>query len=224
VSNEDCAFAGRRLFAVADGMGGLPAGEVASELAIRALRPLDGSDAGNVEAAHRALLSALEAANEQIRGAVRDDPTRTGMGTTLTALLAVADRLAVLHVGDSRAYLYRDGELIQLTTDDTYVQMLLDQGALTEAEAAHHPQRYLVTQAVQGEAISPACTVVRPRSSDRFLVCSDGLSDYLAPIKIKEALATASSPQRCARRLIDLVLDVGAPDNVTVIVVDAEVG
>lgn len=142
-NNEDVAFAGARLIAVADGMGGAPAGEVASEIVISALAPVEGSDPDREPLA--ALLDAIGTANHQIREVAEADPANEGMGTTATAILLAGRRLAVAHVGDSRGYLLRGGELRQLTRDDTFVQALVDQGGLTPEEARRHPQRSLVT-------------------------------------------------------------------------------
>src|SRR6266545_201452 len=152
-NNEDAAYAGRQLFAVADGIGGLPAGEVASEIAIRGLTALDEQFHGAEPL--RALRKAVNEANDEIRRVAESDPANDGMGTTVTALLLSGDRFGLLHIGDSRAYLLRDGVLSQLTRDDTYVQALVDQGLLTAEAARNHSQRSLVTRAVHGEHIAP---------------------------------------------------------------------
>lgn len=218
-NNEDSVYVGRRLLAVADGMGGMPAGELASDIVIRALAPLD--EAPEQAEPLSSLRAAIETANGQIRAAAESDEARSGMGTTVTALLLAGDRLALLHVGDSRCYLMRDGALSQLTKDDTYVQSLVDQGVLTAEDARRHPQRSLITQAVQGAQFTAACAVLTPRPADRFLLCSDGLSDFVADEAIAEALGSCPDPERCAELLVKLALQAGAPDNVTVVVADA---
>lgn len=218
-NNEDSAHAGRRVFAVADGVGGMPAGEVASAIVIRALAELDGEVAP--EADPLALLGrAVESANRQIREAGAANPAHDGMGTTVTALLVAGDQIALVHVGDSRCYRLRDGALAQLTRDDTFVQDLVDHGVLTVAQARTHPRRSLVTQAVQGIDVAPALSLVTPDPGDRFLLCSDGLSDAVTDEAIAELLRDVSDPQECAERLVRLALAAGAGDNVTVLVAD----
>jgi protein phosphatase len=218
-NNEDLAHAGRRLLALADGMGGLPAGEFASDIMIRTLEDLESLDAATGADALAALREAVAHANDQIRAAAQADPERAGMGTTVTAmLLAADDQLALIHVGDSRGYRFRDGVLEQITIDDTYVQMLVDSGELAAEDARHHPQRALVTQAVQGGIFEPHCSLLEPLAGDRYLLCSDGLSDVLTDETIEVAIATHPDPLECAERLVKLTLAAGAPDNVTVII------
>jgi serine/threonine protein phosphatase PrpC len=153
-SNQDTFYAGDRLLVVADGMGGMAAGDVASRLAVDAMTSLDVA----IDNEHQmdALHKALEVANGRIAETVAGDNTLQGMGTTLTAVVFSGDRAALAHVGDSRAYLLRDGRLNQLTKDDTYVQMLVDQGLIRPEEAGSHPRRAVVTQALQGEPVSPS--------------------------------------------------------------------
>jgi protein phosphatase len=219
-NNEDAVFVGNRLFVVADGMGGLPAGELASDILVRALEVVDGlPDTGEPL---QDLLAALRTANERIEEAIADDGARDGMGTTVTALLLSGDSVAALNVGDSRCYLVRDGALTQLTRDDTYVQALVDQGVLTPDDARRHPQRALVTQAVQGGDFQPTGRMVPIRAGDRFLLCSDGLSDYVTDEVIGETLRTEADRKSCAAGLINRTLEAGAPDNVSVIVCDVE--
>ncbi len=216
-NNEDSVYAGPRLLAVADGMGGHAAGEVASKIAIAALEPLDE------DAAPGDLLAALRQATEDgsahIRELVNDDPSLEGMGTTLTALLFAGNRLAVCHIGDSRCYLLRDGELAQITHDDTFVQTLVDEGRLTEEEAHTHPQRSLILRALNGSEIEPDLSVRETRVGDRYLLCSDGLSDVVTRETMLEALQ-AEQPQQAADRLIELALRGGGPDNSTCIVAE----
>jgi protein phosphatase len=217
-NNEDSAFTGQRLLAVADGVGGMPAGEVASDLVIRALAGLEEAPAAAEPLIQ--LRDAVEAANQRIRASSEADDGRHGMGTTVTALLLSGDQLALLHVGDSRCYLLRDGQLGQVTRDDTYVQSLVDQGVMTREDARRHPRRSVVTQAVQGVPLSPTAQMLTPAPGDRYLLCSDGLSDYVDDAAIAEALRSYRDPQDCADRLVALALEAGAPDNVTVIVAD----
>ena len=217
-NNEDAVFVGTRLFVVADGMGGLPAGELASEILVRELAVVDGMPESDEPL--QDLIGALQTANRRIEEAVSDDAARDGMGTTVTALLLSGDRVAALNVGDSRCYLIRDGELTQLTRDDTYVQALVDQGVLTPDDARRHPQRALVTQAVQGGPFRPAGRMVPVRAGDRFLLCSDGLTDYVEDEVIAQVLRDFPDRKRCAAELIARTLEAGAPDNVTALVAD----
>ncbi|WP_106131379.1 PP2C family protein-serine/threonine phosphatase [Pseudosporangium ferrugineum] len=219
-NNEDAVFVGGRLLVVADGMGGLPAGELASDILVKAVAVVD--DLPESEEPLQDLIAALATANERIEAAVADDDARDGMGTTVTALLHAGDRVAALNVGDSRCYLMREGVLTQITRDDTYVQALVDQGVLTPDDARRHPQRALVTQAVQGGPFRPAGRMVPVRAGDRFLLCSDGLSDYVEDEVIATTLRAYPDRQVCAAELIARTLEAGAPDNVTVIIADFE--
>ncbi|RKN39337.1 PP2C family protein-serine/threonine phosphatase [Micromonospora endolithica] len=218
--NQDALHAGTWLVAVADGMGGMAAGDLASAIAIEAVGPLD------VETPEDALVAALQGAIHQatarIRQAVAEDPERQGMGTTLTALLfaRTGSCLALAHVGDSRAYLFRGGVLKQVTRDDTFVQMLVDQGVITPDQASSHPRRAVVTQALQGEKVDPTYATMVPRAGDRWLLCSDGLSNVVRPDTLTEVLAEHPDAGECVRRLIDLALRAGGPDNITVAVAD----
>jgi serine/threonine protein phosphatase PrpC len=216
-NNEDAAFAGNRVIAVADGIGGGPAGEVASRIAIRALAKLDEEPQAEAAAALR---HAIETANSEIGDVVDADPTSEGMGTTITAILFGEDETCLLHIGDSRGYLLRDGELRQLTRDDTYVQSLVDDGLITAEAARHHPHKSLITASVQGRAFSASLTSLQTRSGDRLLLCSDGLSDIVTDENIAEVLRHVTERQACAERLVKLALQAGAPDNVTVVLAD----
>ena len=216
--NEDAYHAGPALVAVADGVGGLPAGEVASAIAIRALVPLGSG--GPPDDPAGALRTAVDTASRWIREAVAADRTLAGMGTTLTALLLAGDRAAVAHIGDSRAYLLRDRDLTRVTRDDTYVQLLVDGGVISPEEARRHAQRSLVTRALHGTPEPPAVTPVTPETGDRFLLCSDGLSDVVDDDAIGHALREYAEPKHCAEQLVKLALRAGGPDNVTAIVAD----
>jgi len=215
--NEDSVYAGPRLLAVADGMGGMAAGEVASNIVVGALAPLD-EDVSSSDLVD-ALRAAIGQANQQLRDAVESNPALEGMGTTLTAMMFSGNRLALVHVGDSRAYVMREGELTQITRDDTYVQMLVDEGRITADEATTHPQRSLLTRALDGRDVDPDFSVREARASDRYLLCSDGLSGVVSPETMAEALRIAD-PRAAADRLISLALRGGGPDNITCIVAD----
>jgi protein phosphatase len=212
-NNEDSAFAGRKLVAVADGIGGLPDGEQASGIVIEALAHLETSEVADPETA---LTQAVREANATI-GAQGGE-----MGTTVTAVLLAGDRIALLHVGDSRAYLLAAGapEMVRLTRDDTYVQSLVDKGALTAEEARGHPRRSIITQAVKGEPFRASVAAIPVEVGDRVLLCSDGLSDYVDDATIGEIVKTAPDPQACARLLVERALEVPTHDNVTAVVGD----
>jgi len=219
-NNEDAGIAGDRLLAVADGMGGLPAGEVASEIVIGILAEVAPPAAP--EAAQAMLRAAISTANNQIRAAIGADPERDGMGTTVTAAILAGAELVLAQVGDSRCYLLRDGRLRQLTRDDTFVQELVDQGILTPEQARRHPQRSLVTRAVQGHDAPPAIAVLTLAAGDRLLLCSDGLSDYVDDTAIATTLSGYPDRQQCAEQLVKLAHQAGAPDNVTVALADVD--
>ena len=216
-NNEDSVYAGPRLLAIADGMGGHAGGEVASKVAIAAIAHLD-EDTPREDLLH-ALREAIESANVHLREVVAQDPSLDGMGTTLTALLFADRRVGVVHIGDSRCYLLRGDELTQITHDDTFVQALVDEGRLTQEEAGSHPQRSLLLHALNGGDLDPDLSVRETRVGDRYLLCSDGLSDVLSTETLYDALQVAE-PRDCADRLVDLTLRGGGPDNVTVIVAD----
>ena len=217
--NEDSVYAGPRVLAVADGMGGHAAGEVASAVAIAALAPLDedtpSSDLLDV------LRSSALAANDHLRDMVAGDPTLDGMGTTLTAFLFAGSRLGMLHIGDSRAYLLRDGVLSQITHDDTLVQTLVDEGRISEEEASTHPQRSLITRALDGrEGVDFDLSVREARDGDRYLLCTDGLTGPVGRLETLQEALGLPDPQESCDRLVQLALRGGGPDNVTVIVAD----
>jgi serine/threonine protein phosphatase PrpC len=216
--NQDSVFAGDRLLAVADGMGGMAAGDVASRLAIEAMGPLDEEFAGNDLLT--ALRTAVSDANRRIRDEVEEDPSKLGMGTTLTAILFSGDRIGLVHIGDSRAYLLRGDEFAQITKDDTYVQLLVDEGRITLDEAATHPQRSLVSRVLQGQPTDPVYSVTAARAGDRYLLCSDGLSGVLRAETIEEAMREYADVDECVERLVDLALRAGGPDNITAVIAD----
>ena len=216
--NEDALYAGPRLLAVADGMGGHAAGEVASRVVIEALVPLDESppDGDLTDALRRA----VETANGYLRDMVAADTALEGMGTTLTALLWVQQTLGLVHIGDSRAYLLREGHLEQVTHDHTFVQTLIDQGRITPDEANTHPQRSWITNALDGRPdIELDLSIRDVRAGDRYLVCSDGLSGYVSEQTLEETLRNGD-PQSACDQLVDLALRAGGLDNITCIVAD----
>ncbi|MFC8847047.1 MULTISPECIES: PP2C family protein-serine/threonine phosphatase [unclassified Micromonospora] len=217
--NQDSVYAGPRLLAVADGMGGMAAGDVASNIVIGAMAPLDEDVPG--DALVDALRSAVGTANQQLRDTVDANPQLEGMGTTLTATLFSGTKLGMVHIGDSRAYLLRHGEFAQITKDDTYVQMLVDEGRISAEEASSHPQRSLLTRALDGRDIDPEYSVRQVLPGDRYLICSDGLSGVVSAETIADTMREYADPQRCVERLVQLALRGGGPDNITVIIADA---
>jgi protein phosphatase len=216
--NQDSVYAGPRLLAVADGMGGMAAGDVASNIVIAAMAPLDEDVPGS--AVIDALRGAVDNANQQIRETVEANPAMEGMGTTLTAMLFGGSKFGMVHIGDSRAYLLRDGEFGQVTKDDTYVQMLVDEGRISLEEADSHPQRHLLFRALDGRDAEPEYSVRQAIPGDRYLLCSDGLSSVVSAETIETTLREYAHPDQCAERLIQLALRGGGPDNITVIIAD----
>ncbi|MEU8802190.1 PP2C family serine/threonine-protein phosphatase [Spirillospora sp. NPDC048819] len=214
--NEDSAFAGPRLLAVADGMGGHPHGDVASRTAIEVIvgLPLTDDPAAGLAAGVAEIADRLD-------DLVREDPELAGMGTTLTAMAWDGVRFAVAHIGDSRAYVLRAGDLIQLTRDHTMVQSLVDGGQLTKEEAARHPRGSALIKALQtGSSAEPDVFQQNARPGDRYLLCSDGLSGFVAPEEIRETMARAASPADAVARLIELANEAGGQDNITCVVAD----
>lgn len=217
-NNQDAVYAGPRLLALADGMGGHAAGEVASSLVIGALSQLDEDTPSDdlLGSLHHATIEG----NSAITRHVAESPDLEGMGTTLTAILFAGSKLGLVHVGDSRAYLLRDGTLSQITKDDTFVQSLIDEGRITEEEAHTHPQRSLLLRAITGQDVEPTLTIREARAGDRFLLCSDGLSGVVSDETLRETLQAYRDPRECADRMIELALRGGGPDNITCIVAD----
>jgi serine/threonine protein phosphatase PrpC len=219
--NEDSAFAGPRLLAIADGMGGHAAGEVASAVAISAIAPLDGrglSDGGEML---DALATAVASARMTLHDMSEADPTTEGMGTTLTALLWAGAQVAICHIGDSRAYLLRDGDLYQITRDHTLIQSLVDEGRLSPAAAANHPQRSLIMRALQGSTdADPDLTMHVALLGDRYLLCSDGLTDVVSDQSVHQTLVSVPDADQAVAQLINLAINNGGPDNITCIVAD----
>jgi serine/threonine protein phosphatase PrpC len=214
-SNKDSGYAGTRLLAVADGFGS--GGEPVSAAAIKALTPLDteipAGDLLNVlsEAAHRAGTAVAEFVA---------DPAHQGSGTTLTALVWSGSRLGLVHVGDSRVYLLRGGELFRITHDHTVVRSMIDEGRLTEEEAASHPERAMLLRALHGGPVEPDLELHEAQAGDRYLLCSDGLYTVVPTEALHRVLSTVDDPERAVRDLVDLANTGGGPDNVTCVVAD----
>lgn len=217
--NEDSGYAGPALLMVADGMGGHAAGELASAIAVATVADLDVHPPPTGEVLS-ALGDAISDVGDGIAGVIDDEPDLTGMGTTVTGIYWLGERIAVVHVGDSRAYLLRDDELIQITHDHTYVQTLVDAGRITEQEATVHPRRSLLMRALDGmNPVEADLSLREARDGDRYMLCTDGLSGVVANEEIGAILADGD-PTGCVTRLVDLALERGAPDNVTVVIAD----
>ncbi len=219
--NEDSAYAGPRLLAIADGMGGHAAGEVASAVAISAIAPLDRQNLTDGDDMLDALAAAVAAARNTLHDMSVSDPAVEGMGTTLTALLWAGAQVAVCHIGDSRAYLLRDGDLYQITRDHTLIQSLVDEGRLSPAAAANHPQRSLIMRALQGSTdADPDLAMHEALLGDRYLLCSDGLTDVVGDEAVHGVLSTVPDADQAVNQLIALAIRNGGPDNITCIVAD----
>lgn len=219
-ANQDTAYAGGRLLAVADGCG--PAGGPASSAAVAALRFLDTDElpAGNVlNLLEDAVQGAAEAVRDAANGAEEDT------ATTLTALLWTGSRLALVHIGDSRAYLLRDGALFRITDDHTVVQSLIDEGRLTPEEATSHPQRALLLKCLSPVTSEPPDLRLRDAEpGDRYLLCSDGLTSVVPDARIRHLLTSAPSPDTAVHTLIAAANEAGGPDNVSCVVADVVEG
>ncbi|MEI6120346.1 MAG: protein phosphatase 2C domain-containing protein [Actinomycetes bacterium] len=220
--NEDSALISSRLIAVADGMGGHAGGEVASRIAITALKSLSEilNDATlDTESREDLLMNISFSIDDKIANEVKLEPKLTGMGTTLTALHLGEKSVELLHIGDSRCYLWKENKLVQLSVDHTVMQELIDQGRITAEEALTHPQRSLLTQALMGDSgIDPVLVVFSADIGDRFLVCSDGLNGVLSDYEITEVIKKyAEKEEDLLDALIDETKKKGAPDNITIL-------
>lgn len=214
-ANQDTAYAGARLLAVADGYG--PAGAPASSAAVQALKFLDGEEvpAGGVLGL---LEDAVQGATEAVRDVAADGEEA---GTTLTAVLWTGSQLALVHIGDSRAYLLRDGGLFRITHDHTVVQSMIDEGRLTPEEAGSHPQRMLLLKSLgSGPPAAPDLRLHETRAGDRYLLCSDGLYGVVPEDRIRHLLLSVPDPDTAVRALVDAANDAGGPDNVSCVVAD----
>jgi len=219
-NNQDSGYAGPHLLAMADGMGGHAGGDIASSTVVGALVDLDGQALGGTEAGP-ALLERIAAANAELGERVKAEPKLRGMGTTLIAILRSRDKLVLAHIGDSRAFLVRDGEVTQITKDHSFVQSLVDEGRISADEATHHPQRSLVTRVLTGQPTDEPDLVIRQaKVGDRYLIASDGLTDYVAADTVGSILLETADPGAACDRLVSLALRAGAPDNVTVVIGD----
>lgn len=247
-NNQDSGYAGNRLFLVADGMGGHAGGDVASALTTRAISRLDvqaetaespaASESDRVETAAgdavaespwqtaRRLADALLQANRMLRATVGERPELAGMGTTFCGFMTVGDKLALAHIGDSRLYLLRDGRMSQITKDHTFVQRLVDSGRITEEEAKTHPRRSVLMRVLGDVDSSPDIDteVLETRPGDVWLLCSDGLCGYVEEDDIEKILLRRASLQGAVDALIDKALSFGAPDNVTVVLLETDQG
>lgn len=219
-NNQDSGYAGPHLLIVADGMGGHAGGDLASASVIAELFDLDDDAYTGADTAPL-LSERLARANAELGRLITDDPKLEGMGTTVTAMLRSRSTVALAHIGDSRAYLFREDELTQITRDHSFVQTLVDEGRITEEEAATHPHRSFVTRVLTGhEGDDPDVVVRQTRLGDRYLLCSDGLTGFVAIDTIRDILTERSGPGATADRLVQLSLRAGAPDNVTVVIAD----
>jgi protein phosphatase len=220
-NNQDSAYAGPHLLVVADGMGGHAGGDIASSVAIAHLAPLDEEAPASDQGAE-ALEAAVEAAHEELLERVEEDQDLAGLGTTITTLLRTGDRLILGHIGDSRAYLLRDGKFEQVTADHTFVQYLVDSGKLEPEQAERHPQRSLLLRVLGDVELSGGLdiSVRKAEPGDRWLLCSDGLSGVVSAATLQRTLVEEPDPDRCADLLIELALRGGGPDNITCVVAD----
>lgn len=221
-NNQDALYAEGGLFVVADGMGGHRGGEVASQVAVQAM---SGAGHGSLES----LVAATRLANQAVWEMAADRPELKGMGTTLSAMSVIGDGnpplLAMVNVGDSRVYRYRDGTLEQLTDDHSYVAELVRRGQIDPAEAAVHPYRNMLTRAIGvGESVEVDRWVIEPAAGDRYLLCSDGLVNEVEDSEIAATVGSSDDPSEIAGRLIEQANSHGGRDNITVVVIqiDAE--
>lgn len=222
-NNQDSAIAGQYLFAVADGMGGHAGGDIASALTVQSLVDLDRRF-DTVDEAAQAIELALRRANATLSETVADYPELTGMGTTFSGFLAVGDSAVIAHIGDSRIYRWRDGELTQLTKDHTFVQRLVDAGRITPEEALVHPRRSVIMRVLGDIEANPDIDVFTEQidPGDRLLICSDGLSGPVGDEAIAKTLARGDSADMTCAHLLEIALRNGAPDNCTVVLVEPD--
>lgn len=223
-NNQDSSFAGEHLIAICDGMGGHAGGDTASSIAIRSLAHIEQDDTGgDVEVISRMMETSVMAAHDAIVGKAKRERKLAGMGTTVTAVALVAGYWVVAHIGDSRAYLLRDGHLSRIICDHSYVQHLIDTGRITPAEAKNHPQRNVVMRVLGDFDIDPHpdISIRKAHPADRWLLCSDGLCGVLEDSTIKETMTALADQGECAQRLVQMALRAGSTDNVTAVIADA---
>lgn len=220
-NNQDSGYSGANLFAVADGMGGHAGGDVASSIAIQRLERLDHAFP-DVDEAQASLQAAVTTAAGDLIRAAKERPELAGLGTTVSAIIMVEDHAVIGHIGDSRIYLYRDDELTQITADHTFVQRLVDSGRITPEEARYHPRRSVLMRVLSDMDHDPELDmfVMPTLPGDRWLLCSDGLSGVVDEPHILKAMRLGLPPGRTADNLLKQALDGGAPDNVTVVLVE----
>ncbi|PYD00770.1 serine/threonine-protein phosphatase [Microbacterium esteraromaticum] len=220
-NNQDSGYSGANLFVVADGMGGHAGGDVASTIAVSRMEALDRGYSSTDDAQAELQAAATTAASDLVR-ASKERPELAGLGTTLCAIVMVDDHAVIGHIGDSRIYLYRDDALTQITTDHTFVQRLVDSGRITVEEARYHPRRSVLMRVLSDMDIAPDLDmfVMPTRPGDRWLLCSDGLSGVVDDEHIAKAMRLGLAPGRTADNLLKQALDGGAPDNVTIVLVD----
>ena len=223
-NNQDSSFAGGHLAAICDGMGGHAGGDTASTIAIRSLAHLESDDVdGDIQAVARMLESSVIAAHDAIVGKAKRERKLSGMGTTVTAVVLVAGYWVLAHIGDSRAYLLRDGKLTRMTHDHSYVQHLIDMGRISETEAKSHPQRNVVMRVLGDFDIDPRPDIAirKAHPADRWMLCSDGLTGVLADSTIEQVMADCTDQEECAQQLVGMALKAGSTDNVSVVIADA---
>ncbi|HWL59605.1 MAG TPA: PP2C family serine/threonine-protein phosphatase [Microbacteriaceae bacterium] len=220
-NNQDSGYAGRSLFVVADGMGGHAGGDVASAVVVQHLLTLDEEYATPSEA-EQALHNGLLTASDQLADLVAEHPELTGMGTTVSAIALVGRSAVIAHIGDSRIYRLRDGQLTQLTSDHTFVQRLVETGRITPEEALHHPRRSVLMRVLGDvDAVPEIDTMIfDTRPGDRWLLCSDGLASYVEHDELTATMLDRLPTESTAATLLTQSLNAGAPDNVTIILLD----
>ena len=220
-SNQDSGYAGINLFFVADGMGGHAGGDIASALVAQRVAQID-EQFTDTQAASDALVQTIWSANGVLASSVEEHSELAGMGTTFSGMTVVGDQMVIAHIGDSRIYLMRDGHVEQITADHTFVQRLVDTGRITPEEALVHPRRSVLMRVLGDQEARPAIDtmVVGTQPGDRWLLCSDGLCGYVPDVIINQILTSRVEASEAAELLVGETLEHGAPDNVTVVVLD----
>ena len=220
-SNQDSGYAGPNLLVLADGMGGPAGGDIASSIAIDHLRSLD-HEAANPEEALASLREAISQAHQELCERSTQDPALTGFGTTCIAIRRSEDALTMTHIGDSRAYRLRGGELRQMTNDHSFVQYLVDTGQLTPEQAENHPQRSVLLRVLGDSQEDITLDESHPEFTvgDRWLLCSDGLCGFVSGQTIGKILYRSETPQQACESLVELALKAGGPDNITCVIAD----